>query len=164
MKTNAVRLLEEAKIPYRLVEYEVDESDLSAETVAGKIGMAQEQVFKTLAVRGDKNGVILALIPAGTELNLKALASISGNKSCEMLPLKEVQPVTGYIRGGVSPLGTKKPFPVYLDETALLYDEVSMSAGMRGLQVLLSPEDLVQVTGAKTGDFAQAIASLYRPK
>jgi Cys-tRNA(Pro)/Cys-tRNA(Cys) deacylase len=156
MKTNAARLLEEAKIQHRLTVYEVDESDLSAETVAGKIGLPNEQVFKTLAVRGDKTGVILVLIPAGTELNLKALASASGNKSCEMLPLKEVQPVTGYLRGGVSPLGTKKPFPVYLNATALLYDEISMSAGMRGLQVLLSPEDMMDVTGAKTGDFIKA--------
>jgi Cys-tRNA(Pro)/Cys-tRNA(Cys) deacylase len=162
MKTNAVRLLEDAKIPHRLVEYEVDESDLSAKTVAGKIRLPEEQVYKTLAVRGDKTGVILVLIPAGTELNLKALAAGSGNKSCEMLPLKEVQPVTGYIRGGVSPLGTKKPFPVYLDETALLYEEMSMSAGMRGLQVLLSPEDFVKVTAAKTGDFVQAAATDFR--
>ena len=156
MKTNAVRLLDEANVAYRLVEYEVDEADLSAESVARKIGLPEEQVFKTLAVRGDKTGVILALIAAGTELDLKALASASGNKNCELLPLKEVQPVTGYIRGGVSPLGTKKRFKVYVDETAILYDEISVSAGVRGTQILLAPDDLIAMTQATLANLSKS--------
>lgn len=148
MKTNAVRTLDQQKVSYRLAEYEVDGSDLSAETVARKIGMPPEQVYKTLAVKGDKTGVLLAIIATPQSLDLKALAAVSGNKSCELLPLKDVQPVTGYIRGGVSPIGTKKRFPVYLDESARPFDEISISAGMRGLQVLLNPADLAQVVGA----------------
>lgn len=148
MKTNAVRTLDQQKITYRLAEYEVDESDLSAETVARKIGMPPEQVYKTLAVKGDKTGVLLAIIATPQSLDLKALAAASGNKSCELLPLKDVQPMTGYIRGGVSPIGTKKRFPVYLDESARPFDEISISAGMRGLQVLLNPTDLAKVVGA----------------
>jgi Cys-tRNA(Pro)/Cys-tRNA(Cys) deacylase len=148
MKTNAVRTLDQQKISYRLAEYEVDASDLSAETVARKIGMPEAQVFKTLAVKGDKTGVLLAIIGTPQSLDLKALAAASGNKSCELLPLKDVQPVTGYIRGGVSPIGTKKRFPVYLDESARPFDEISISAGMRGLQVLLNPADLAKVVGA----------------
>ena len=151
MKTNAVRLLDEANVSYRLAEYELDEADLSAETVAMKIGLPDAQVFKTLAVRGDKTGVLLALIPARTELDKKALAVASGNKSCELLPLKEVQPVTGYVRGGVSPLGTKKRFPVFLDRTALDHPEVSVSAGVRGTQIVLAPTDLLRMTQATPG-------------
>jgi len=152
-KTNAVRLLDEAGVPYRLVYYEVDEADLSAETVARKIGLPDAQVFKTLAVRGDKTGVLLVLVAAGTELDLKALAAASGNKSCDLLPLREVQPVTGYVRGGVSPLGTKKRLPVFLDRAALAHDEISLSAGVRGTQILLAPADLVRMTQAVPGDF-----------
>lgn len=152
-KTNAVRLLDEADVCYRLVHYEVDEADLSAETVARKIGVPDAQVFKTLAVRGDKTGVLLALIAAGTGLDLKALAAASGNKSCDLLPLKEVQPVTGYVRGGVSPLGTKKRLPVFLDRGALTHGEISLSAGVRGTQVLLAPAALVRMTQAVPGDF-----------
>ena len=148
MKTNAVRTLDQQKIAYRLAPYEVDEADLSAETVAHKIGFPPERVFKTLAAKGDKTGVLLAVIATPQSLDLKALAAVSGNKSCELLPLKDVLPVTGYIRGGVSPIGTKKRFPVYLDEAARPFDEISISAGMRGLQVLLNPEDLARVTGA----------------
>lgn len=158
MKTNAVRLLDQARIPYRLVDYEVDESDLSAESVARKIGLPEAQVFKTLALRGDKTGVLLVLVPAGTELDLKAIASASGNKSCELLPLKEVQPVTGYIRGGVSPIGTKKRFPVYLDQSAESCAEISLSAGVRGTQILLDPARLVPLLGAKLGRFARPSA------
>ncbi|HEY9856255.1 MAG TPA: Cys-tRNA(Pro) deacylase [Stenomitos sp.] len=155
MKTNAVRLLDQAKVPYRLVDYEVDESDLSAESVARKIGMPEAQVFKTLALKGDKTGVLLVLVPAGTELDLKAIASASGNKSCEMLPLKDVQPVTGYIRGGVSPIGTKKRFPVYLDASAEAFGEISLSAGVRGTQILLDPARLIPLLQAKLGHFAR---------
>ena len=155
-KTNAVRLLDEAGLAYRLAHYDVDEADLSAESVARKIGLPDAQVFKTLAVRGDKSGVLLALIAAGTGLDLKALAAASGNKNCDLLPLKEVQPVTGYVRGGVSPLGTRKRLPVYLDRAALAHDEISISAGVRGTQILLGPSDLVRVTQATVGD-------LHRP-
>lgn len=152
-KTNAVRLLDEAGVSYRLVHYDVDEADLSAETVARKIGLPDAQVFKTLAVRGDKTGVLLVLIAASTELDLKALAAASGNKSCDLLPLKEVQPVTGYVRGGVSPLGTKKRLPVFLDRAALAHDEISLSAGVRGTQVVFAPVDLARMTQAVPGDF-----------
>lgn len=148
MKTNAVRQLDQAKIPYELAAYEVDEDDLSAETVAAKIGWDPAMVYKTLAARGDKTGVMLAVIATPQALDLKALATASGNKKVELLPLKEVLPVTGYIRGGVSPIGTKKKFPVYLDESARAHDRISISAGTRGLQCLIAPADLVQASGA----------------
>jgi Cys-tRNA(Pro)/Cys-tRNA(Cys) deacylase len=156
-KTNAVRLLDEAGIAYRLAAYEVDEADLSAETVASKIGLPPDQVFKTLAIRAEPGGVLLALIAAGTELDLKALAAASGSKRCELLPLKEVLPVTGYVRGGVSPLGTKKRLQVFLDRAALAHAEVSISAGVRGTQILLAPDNLVRITHALLGDFHQSV-------
>lgn len=131
----------------------MDEADLSAETVAAKIGLPEAQVFKMLAVRGDKAGVVLALIPAGAALDLKALAAACGSKRCEVLALKDVQPVTGYVRGGVSPLGTKKHFPVFLDRSALEHTEISISAGVRGTQILLAPANLQAVTQAVPGDF-----------
>jgi len=155
MKTNAVRALDEAGVAYRLVEYDVDESDLSAQTVARKIGLPLEQVFKTLALRGDKTGVLIAVVPGDSELDLKAIAALSGNKHCEMLKLAEVLPATGYIRGGVSPLGMKKRYPTFIDETAVLLDEISVSAGLRGLQVLLAPDDLIGLTGATLGELAR---------
>ncbi len=117
MKTNAVRMLDELKVPYELREYEVDPEDLSAETVARKIGMDLQQVFKTLVARGDREGVCLAVVPGNAELNLKALAKLTGDRKMEMVPLKEVQPLTGYIRGGVTALACKKDYPVYIDET-----------------------------------------------
>ncbi len=144
-KTNAARHLDSLKIDYLIKEYEVDEDDLSAENVAGKIGVPLEQVFKTLVVRGDKTGVILACIPGMGELNLKILAAASNNKKVEMVPLKELLPLTGYIRGGVSPIGTRKPYPVYLDESAFKYPYVSISAGMRGCQILIDARDLSRV-------------------
>jgi Cys-tRNA(Pro)/Cys-tRNA(Cys) deacylase len=156
VKTNAVRALDDAGVAYELVEYDVDESDLSAAGVALKIGLPDEQVFKTLALRGDKTGVLIALAAAGCEIDLKAIAAASGNKHCEMLPLKEVQPVTGYIRGGVSPIGMKKRYPVYIDETVILYDRISVSAGQRGLQMLLAPDDLIRLTDATLGDIQRA--------
>ena len=147
-KTNAARMLDAAGIRYELREYEVDESDLSAPHVADAIGMPPEQVFKTLVARGDRTGVLMACIPGNAELNLKALAAASGNKKVELVAVKEVLGLTGYIRGGVSPVGTKKPYPLYLDETADLWDVISVSAGMRGLQMLVAPDDLVKVAGA----------------
>jgi Cys-tRNA(Pro)/Cys-tRNA(Cys) deacylase len=141
-KTNAVRLLEAAGIPYDLREYEVDENDLSAPHVAEAIGMPPEQVFKTLVARGDKTGILLASIPANTELDLKAVAAASGNKKVELVAVKEVLGLTGYIRGGVSPVGTRKPYPLYIDETLDLFDVLSVSAGARGMQMLIAPADL----------------------
>jgi len=145
-KTNAVRILETAAIHYELREYEVDEDDLSAPRVAEKIGMPPDQVFKTLVARGDRTGVVMACIPANTELDLKALAAASGNKKVELVPVKDVLGLTGYIRGGVSPVGTRKPYPFYLDETADLWDVISVSAGVRGCQMLLAPDDLIRIT------------------
>jgi len=145
-KTNAARILDAAGIHYELREYRVDEDDLSAPRVAEKIGMPPEQVFKTLVARGDRHGVLMACIPANTELDLKALASASGNKKVELVPVKDVLGLTGYIRGGVSPIGTKKPYPFYLDETADLWDVISVSAGMRGCQMVLGPDDLARIT------------------
>jgi Cys-tRNA(Pro)/Cys-tRNA(Cys) deacylase len=152
-KTNAMRALDEAGVEYRAAEYEWDESDLSAETVASKIGLPSEQVFKTIAVRGDKTGIIFAVVSAGTHLNLKALASLSENKSCELLPLKDLLHSTGYIRGGVSPIAAKKRFAVYIDETASLHNEISISSGERGKQLIVAPGDLIKLTQAVLGDF-----------
>lgn len=149
-KTNAARILDNLQIKYELHEYKVDESDLSAENVASKIGLPPEQVFKTLVARGDKLGVLMACIPAGSELNLKALASVSGNKKVEMVALKEVQPLTGYIRGGVSPLGSKKHYPVYIDKSVLEHSLIAISAGMRGCQIFINPADLLKAVEAKT--------------
>ena len=143
-KTNAARMLDSAGINYELREYQVDEDDLSAPHVAEAVGMPPDQVFKTLVARGDRTGVLLACIPANTELDLKALATASGNKKVELVAMKEVLPLTGYIRGGVSPVGTRKPYPVFLDETVDLWDVIAVSAGMRGCQVLLAPGDLVR--------------------
>ena len=147
-KTNAVRLLERLGVPFELREYEVDPDDLAAETVARKVGLPPEQVFKTLVVKGDKHGVCLAVVPGVCELDLKALAKATGDKKLDTVPLKEVEPLTGYIRGGVTALACKKPYPVYLDETAHLFDVISISAGMRGLQVLLAPDDYIRAVDA----------------
>jgi Cys-tRNA(Pro)/Cys-tRNA(Cys) deacylase len=157
MKTNAARLLDQMGIPYELREYEVDESDLRATTVAGKVGLPAEQVFKTLVARGDKTGVILAVVPGDCQLDLKAVAKLSGNKKVDVVPLKEAQPLTGYIRGGVTALGAKKPYPVYLDETAELFDVISVSAGVRGTQILLAPGDYVRAVNAMLGPIAGAM-------
>jgi len=148
-KTNAARILDAASIRYELREYEVDEDDLSAPRVAEKIGMPPEQVFKTLVARGDRSGVLMACIPANTELDLKALAAASGNKKVELVAVKEVLPLTGYIRGGVSPIGVRKPYPFYLDETAILFDVISVSAGIRGCQLVLAPDDLARAFSAQ---------------
>jgi Cys-tRNA(Pro)/Cys-tRNA(Cys) deacylase len=147
-KTNTARYLENLNIDYRLVEYEVDESDLSAESVAKKVNLPLEQVFKTLVVRGDKTGVLLACIPGGAELDLKALAALSDNKKVELIHVKEIQQLTGYIRGGVSPIGTRKRYPVYLDESAMKFPLISISAGIRGGQLFIQPGDLVKAVDA----------------
>ncbi len=150
-KTNALRILEGFGIAHRVIAYEVDESDLSAESVAAKVGLPAERVFKTLALRGEKGGVFLACVPGDSELDLKKAARAAGEKSVEMLPLKDLQPTTGYLRGGCSPLGAKRKFPVYVDETAQLFGEISVSAGLRGLQVLLAPDDLVKAATEQPG-------------
>jgi Cys-tRNA(Pro)/Cys-tRNA(Cys) deacylase len=154
MKTNAARLLDSLGIPYELRSYEVDPEDLSAGTVAQKIGLPLEQVWKTLVARGDRSGVILAVVPGDAELDLKALARLSGDRKTEVVALREVQPLTGYVRGGVTALAGKKDYPVYVDETIELYDVVSVSAGMRGLQILLAPADYLRATGATVGEIA----------
>ncbi|PIQ28725.1 Cys-tRNA(Pro) deacylase [bacterium (Candidatus Blackallbacteria) CG17_big_fil_post_rev_8_21_14_2_50_48_46] len=147
-KTNAARILDALEIEYSLLSYAVDESDLSAPAVAQKIGLEAAQTFKTLVAKGDKTGIVMACLPGDAELDLKALALASGNKRVELVPLKEVLPLTGYIRGGVSPLGAKKPYPVFLDELAQVFEKIAVSAGQRGLQLFLAPEDLQRATGA----------------
>jgi Cys-tRNA(Pro)/Cys-tRNA(Cys) deacylase len=156
-KTNAARILDAAGVHYELREYEVDDQHLAAPEVAAAIGMPPEQVFKTLVARGDRTGVVLAVIPGNAELELKALAKASGNKNIDLVPVKEVLGLTGYVRGGVSPVGTKKAYPLYLDETAILWDVVSVSAGIRGCQMILAPDDLIRVTGAVTCEIAKAL-------
>ncbi len=151
MKTNAVRILESLGIPHALRHYEVDEADLSAESVARKVGMPEAQVFKTLVCRGDRHGPCFAVVPAGAELDLKALARLSGDRKCDTVPLKDVTPLTGYIRGGVTVFGAKKAFPVYVDDSMLTFPEVAVSAGARGTQVVLSPTDYVRAVQGKTG-------------
>ena len=153
-KTNAARLLDQLRIRFELRQYEVDEQDLAAETVAAKIGLPPEQVFKTLVVRGDRQGVCLAVIPAGTTLNLKSLARLTGDRKVDTVPLKEVQPLTGYIRGGVTALAARHDYPVYVDETAQLFDTVSVSAGLRGLQLLLAPDDYLRAVHGAYADIA----------
>jgi Cys-tRNA(Pro)/Cys-tRNA(Cys) deacylase len=155
VKTNAARILDREGVSYQLRVYDVDESDLSAPHVAEKIGMPPEQVFKTLVARGDRTGVLMACIPANTELDLKALAAASDNKKVDLVAVKEVLGLTGYIRGGVSPIGARKPYPFYLDETADLWDTISVSAGVRGCQLLLAPGDLVRVTAGVRCDIAK---------
>ena len=147
-KTNAVRLLEALGIEFELREYEVDPEDLSAETVAAKIGFPIGQTFKTLVARGDRTGVMMAVIPGDAALDVKALAKASGDRKVETVALKEVEPLTGYVRGGVTALGAKRVFPVIVDEFAQLYERISVSAGRRGLQVLMAPEDYVRAVGA----------------
>ncbi len=155
MKTNAIRILEGMKIPFEVKEYEVDPEDLSAETVAAKVGLPCEQVFKTLVARGDRNGVCLAVIPGNCELDLKGLAKASGDRKVDIVPLKEVQPLTGYIRGGVTAMGCKKDYPVYADETIELFDLISISAGARGAQLFLVPADYLRAVNATIGAIAR---------
>ena len=156
-KTNAARLLDKLKIAYEIKEYPVDESDLSAASVARKVGLSPGQVFKTLVAKGDKTGVIMGIVSGEAEIDLKALASASGNKKVEMVHLNEVLPLTGYIRGGVSPLGAKKNYPVYLDRSALTPSIISISAGLRGMQIFLRPDDLVKATGAAVCDIGRVV-------
>ncbi len=154
-KTNAARILDQLGIAYELRDYEVDPDDLAAETVAAKVGLPPEQVFKTLVVRGERNGVAFAVIPGNYELDFKLLARAMQDKKADMVPLKEVQPLTGYIRGGVTALGAKKDFPVILDETVILHDVIAISAGQRGTQILLKPDDYIRATGATVAEISR---------
>ena len=156
MKTNAARLLDSRGIRYELREYEVDPQALDAETVAHKIGLPPEQVFKTLVVRGDRNGVCLAVVPGDSELDEKALAHLSGDRRVELVPLREVQPLTGYVRGGVTALAAKRDYRVFIDETAELFDMISVSAGVRGTQILLAPADYLAAAKAIAGPIARS--------
>ncbi len=151
-KTNVARLLDKAGVAYELIPYEVDESDLSAVHVAAQLGEDVDCVFKTIVLHGDKTGYFVCVVPGEREVDLKKAARVSGNKKCELLPMKELLPVTGYIRGGCSPIGMKKRFPTYLHESAAGFDTIYVSAGMRGLQVRLSPQDLLHESGASYAD------------
>lgn len=141
-KTNAVRMLEAAKVNFRTAEYTVDENDLSGMHVAEQLGQPPEQVFKTLVLKGEKKGYLVCCIPVDRELDLKKAAKAAGDKKVEMIPMKDLLSVTGYIRGGCSPVGMKKKFPTYIDETAILFDEIAVSAGVRGGQIIINPDDL----------------------
>ena len=147
-KTNAARLLDKAKVKYELIPYEVDENDLSAPHVAESLGENIDQVFKTLVLHGDKSGHFVCVIPGEHEVDLKLAAKVSGNKKCDLIPMKELLPLTGYIRGGCSPIGMKKPFPTYIHETCMNFPHIFISAGVRGLQLKLAPQDLINQSKA----------------
>jgi Cys-tRNA(Pro)/Cys-tRNA(Cys) deacylase len=151
-KTNAARILDSAGIQYELLAYEVDESDLSAVTVASKIQQDVDCVFKTLVLKGDRSGILVCIIPGSAELDLKKVCRISGNKSAAMIPMKEILEITGYIRGGCSPVGMKKLYATYIDETCALFESIFVSAGVRGLQFKINPSDLIRITESKVGD------------
>lgn len=148
-KTNAARLLDKSKISYELIPYEVDENDLSAVHVAANLGENISQVFKTLVLQGDKTGHFVCVIPGDKEVNLKLAAKVSGNKSCDMIPMKELLPTTGYVRGACSPVGMKKHFPTYIHETSQQFPYIYVSAGVRGLQIKLAPDDLIRESRAE---------------
>lgn len=154
-KTNAVRLLDKEKIEYKLIPYQVDESDLSAIHVAEQLQEPVEQVFKTLVLKGDKSGYFVCIIPGAEELDLKAAAKISGNKSCDMIPMKELLNITGYIRGACSPIGMKKLFPTYIDKSYEVFEYIYISAGKRGLQIQLNPQDLIQIVSITTSSLTK---------
>ncbi|HEY4015310.1 MAG TPA: Cys-tRNA(Pro) deacylase [Polyangiaceae bacterium] len=155
MKTNAARLLDTLHIPHELRDYDPGDEHLAAEEVARRVGLPPEQVFKTLVCRGDRTGVLLAVIPGDATLDLKSLAKLSGDRHCDTVPLKEVQPLTGYVRGGVTALACRKEYPTFVDETIELFDVVSVSAGVRGTQILLAPADYLRATKGKVGEMAR---------
>ena len=150
-KTNAARILDRNKIKYSIIEYEVDENDLSALGVGIKLGQEVDRIFKTLVLLGDKTGIIVACVPGDGELDLKSLAKLSGNKKVNMINMKDLQRTTGYIRGGCSPLGMKKIYPTYIDESALKFETIYVSAGIRGQQLEIAPGDLIKTADMKTG-------------
>ena len=151
-KTNACRILDQKGIAYELIPYEVDENDLGAQHIADQLGEDIDQVFKTLVLKGDKIGYFVCVIPGNDELDLKKTAKATGNKSCDLIPMKELLPLTGYIRGGCSPVGMKKQFPTFIHETCELFDYIYVSAGVRGLQFKLNPMDLIQVVDMTIAD------------
>jgi Cys-tRNA(Pro)/Cys-tRNA(Cys) deacylase len=151
-KTNAARLLDRAKIPYELIPYRFDENDMSAPHVAEALNEPVERVFKTLVLKGDKSGCFVCVIPGDSEVDLKKAAKVSGNKNCDLIPQKDLLPLTGYIRGGCSPVGMKKHFPTFIHASCLLYDHIFVSAGQRGLQMKIRTADLVEITKAETAD------------
>ncbi|HLP71420.1 MAG TPA: Cys-tRNA(Pro) deacylase [Bacteroidales bacterium] len=151
-KTNAARILDNQDIKYELRSYEVDESDLSAVAVAEKLGQDPDQVFKTLVLRGDRTGVFVCIIPGAEELDLKKAAILSGNKKADLVPMKEILGLTGYIRGGCSPLGMKKDYPSFIDESCIIYEYIFVSAGIRGTQIRIAPDDLIRAASCITGD------------
>lgn len=151
MKTNAARILDTLGIEYDLLTYAVDLEDLTATSTAQKLGLPVDQVFKTLVLKGDRHGIALAVIPGGYQLDLKALARLSGDRKVDTVPLKQVQPLTGYVRGGVTAIACKKPYPVYLDEWAYACERIAVSAGMRGQMIQLSTADYIRATGAVIG-------------
>ena len=153
-KTNAARLLDKAGISYELIPYEVDPENLAATHVAEQLGEDIERVFKTLVLRGDRNGIFVCVVPGDMEVDLKAASKISGNKSAEMIAMKELLPTTGYIRGGCSPIGMKKHFPTYIHATAVDFDFIYVSAGVRGIQVKIAPQSLISFIGATVGEIA----------
>ena len=147
-KTNAARLLDAQKVPYELIPYQVDENDLGAQHIAEQLGEDIQQVFKTLVLKGDKTGHFVCVVPGAEEVDLKLAAKVSSNKKCDLIPMKELLPLTGYVRGGCSPIGMKKAFPTYIHTTAQSYDHVYVSAGVRGLQLKIAPQDLVRMSHA----------------
>ena len=151
-KTNAARLLDRAKIEYTLVPYTVDENNLAATHVAEELGEDIATVFKTLVLKGDKTGHFVCVIPGDKEVDLKAAARVSGNKKADLIPMKELLPTTGYIRGGCTPIGMKKPFPTFIHATCLLYDTIYISAGVRGLQIAINPQNLIDFVGAAVAE------------
>jgi Cys-tRNA(Pro)/Cys-tRNA(Cys) deacylase len=153
-KTNAARLLDKAGVAYRLIPYEFDENDLAAQHVADSLGQDIAQVFKTLVLHGDRTGYIVCVVPGNSEVDLKALAKVSGNKKVEMIPMKDLLGVTGYIRGGCSPVGMKKRFPTYFHSTATDFERIYVSAGVRGLQIEIAPADLIGAVGGKLAEVA----------
>lgn len=154
-KTNAVRIMENLKIPFALLEYSVEDGETSALDAAAKTGIPEERTFKTLIVRGNNTGVLLVCVPGGRDLDLKALAAVSGNRRIEMVNVKEITPLTGYVKGGCSPVGTRKKYPVYIDKSALSFDIITVNAGQQGLLFKLKPEDLIRATNAEAADIVQ---------
>lgn len=155
VKTNAARILDRLNLPYQILTYPVDPEDLRAEITASKLGLPPQQVFKTLVLSGSSQGVCLAVIGADSQIDLKALARLRGDRSVHPVPLNQVQPLTGYIRGGVTALGTSKPYPVYADQTITDFDQIAVSAGKRGLMLWLSPQDYLTATAATLGAITQ---------
>lgn len=155
-KTNAARLLDRAGIPYRLIPYTVDETNLAADHVAEELGEDIHQVFKTLVLHGERAGHFVCVIPGNCEVDLKKAARTAGAKKCDLIPMKELLPLTGYIRGGCSPIGMKKPFPTFIDSSAMLFDTIFISAGVRGLQIAINPTDLITFTGATQADITSS--------